>query len=136
MQKSKKLMTRGERVFQVVNNVIMAILCIICVYPLWYVLVCSISDPVLLYAQRGIMVWPLGEWSFHGYKLVIENPNIPIGFRNTLIYMGAGTLLNMFLTAGLGAASALFFIVTAVVLVCKVFSWQKNRTLDIQIKEG
>ena len=98
MQKRKKLMTRGERVFQVVNNVIMAILCIICVYPLWYVLVCSISDPVLLYAQRGIMVWPLGEWSFRGYKLVIENPNIPIGFRNTLIYMGAGTLLNMFLT--------------------------------------
>ena len=36
----------------------------------------------------------------------------------------------------LGAASALFFIVTAVVLVCKVFSWQKNRTLDIQISKG
>jgi len=98
MDKSRKLMTRGEKIFQVVNNIIMAILCIICVYPLWYVLVCSISDPILLYAQRGIMVWPLGEWSFRGYKLVMENPNIPIGFRNTLIYMGAGTLINMFLT--------------------------------------
>ncbi len=98
MQKSRKLMTRGEKVFQVFNYIIMAILCVICIYPLWYVLVCSISDPILLYAQRGIMAWPLGEWSMKGYKLVMENPNIPIGFRNTLIYMGAGTLINMFLT--------------------------------------
>lgn len=67
----------------------------------------------------------------------------PVSSFASMIY-GAGkdktsfqwNLLNMFLTAGLGAASALFFIVTAVVLVCKVFSWQKNRTLDIQIKEG
>ena len=98
MQRSRNLMTRGEKIFQVVNNAIMALLCIICIYPLWYVLVCSISDPVLLYAQRGIMVWPLGTWSFRGYRLVMENPNIPIGFRNTLIYMGVGTLINMFLT--------------------------------------
>ena len=98
MQKSRKLMTRGEKVFQVFNYILMAILCVICIYPLWYVLVCSVSDPILLYAQRGIMAWPLGEWSMKGYKLVMENPNIPIGFRNTLIYMGAGTLINMFLT--------------------------------------
>jgi len=96
--KSRKLMTRGEKIFQVCNNILMALLCIICIYPLWYVLVCSISDPIQLYAQRGIMVWPLGEWSFRGYRLVIENPNIPIGFRNTLIYMVVGTLINMFLT--------------------------------------
>ncbi len=98
MQTSRKLMTRGEKAFAVFNYVFMTLLCIICVYPLWYVLVCSVSDPILLYAQRGIMVWPLGEWSLKGYKLVVENPNIPIGFRNTLIYMGVGTLLNMFLT--------------------------------------
>ncbi len=98
MSKSRNLMTTGEKVFQVVNNIIMVILCVICLYPLWYVLVCSVSDPILLYAQRGIMAWPLGEWSLKGYKLVMENPNIPIGFRNTLIYMGLGTLLNMFLT--------------------------------------
>ena len=95
MQKSRKLMTTGEKTFQVVNNLIMAILCVICIYPLWYVLVCSLSDPVLLYAQRGIMLWPLGQWSTRGYTLVMENPNIPIGFRNTLIYMGVGTLINM-----------------------------------------
>ena len=91
-------MTRGEKAFEIFNYVFMAILCVICLYPLWYVLVCSVSDPIELYAQRGIMAWPLGTWSVRGYRLVMENPNIPIGFRNTLIYMVIGTLVNMFLT--------------------------------------
>ena len=92
------LRTKGEKAFGVFNYIFMAILCVICLYPLWYVLVCSVSDPVLLYMNRGIMVWPLGEWSLKGYRLVLENPNILIGFGNTLIYLGVGTLVNMVLT--------------------------------------
>lgn len=92
------LRTRGEKAFAVFNYIFMTLLCIICIYPLWYVLVASLSDPVLLYMQRGILIWPLGEWSLRGYQLVIENPNIPMGFRNTLIYLGIGTFINMFVT--------------------------------------
>lgn len=92
------LRTNGEKCFAVFNYVFMTLLCIICLYPLWYVLVSSISDPILLYTQRGIMVWPLGEWSMRGYQLVMENPNIPNGFRNTLIYLVVGTSANMVIT--------------------------------------
>ena len=95
---ANKLRTRGEKAFAVFNYIFMTLLCIICVYPLWYVLVSSVSDPVQLYMQRGIMIWPLGEWSMRGYQLVMENPNIPVGFGNTLIYLGVGTFLNMFIT--------------------------------------
>ncbi|MGN1069785.1 MAG: carbohydrate ABC transporter permease, partial [Candidatus Fimadaptatus sp.] len=95
---ANNLRTRGEKAFAVFNYIFMTLLCIICVYPLWYVLVSSISDPVQLYMQRGIMIWPLGEWSMRGYQLVMENPNIPVGFGNTLIYLGVGTFLNMFIT--------------------------------------
>ena len=95
---ANKLMTRGEKAFAVFNYVFMALLCVICLYPLWYVFVSSVSDPVLLYAQRGILFWPLGQWSGRGYRLVMENLNIPTGFLNTLIYMGVGTVLNMGLT--------------------------------------
>ena len=92
------LRTNGEKSFAVFNYVFMTLLCIICLYPLWYVLVSSLSDPILLYMQRGIMVWPIGEWSMRGYQLVMENPNIPNGFRNTLIYLVVGTTANMFIT--------------------------------------
>lgn len=95
---ANELRTRGEKAFAVFNYIFMTILCLICIYPLWYVLVSSISDPVLLYMQRGIMIWPLGEWNMRGYQLVMENPNIPNGFRNTLIYLGVGTFLNMAIT--------------------------------------
>ena len=95
---ANNLRTRGEKAFAVFNYIFMTLLCIICVYPLWYVLVSSLSDPVQLYMQRGIMIWPLGEWSMRGYQLVMENPNIPVGFGNTLIYLGVGTFLNMFIT--------------------------------------
>ena len=95
---ANNLRTRGEKSFAVFNYIFMTLLCIICIYPLWYVLVASLSDPVLLYMQRGILVWPLGEWSIRGYKLVMENPNIPLGFRNTLIYLGVGTFINMLIT--------------------------------------
>ena len=95
---ANNLRTRGEKSFAVFNYIFMTLLCIICIYPLWYVLVASLSDPVLLYMQRGILVWPLGEWSIRGYQLVMENPNIPLGFRNTLIYLGVGTFINMLIT--------------------------------------
>lgn len=95
---ANNLRTRGEKSFAVFNYIFMTLLCVICIYPLWYVLVASLSDPVLLYMQRGILVWPLGEWSVRGYQLVMENPNIPLGFRNTLIYLGVGTFINMLIT--------------------------------------
>lgn len=95
---ANNLRTRGEKSFAVFNYIFMTLLCVICIYPLWYVLVASLSDPVLLYMQRGILVWPLGEWSMRGYQLVMENPNIPLGFRNTLIYLGVGTFINMLIT--------------------------------------
>ncbi len=95
---ANNLRTRGEKSFAVFNYIFMTLLCVICIYPLWYVLVASLSDPVLLYMQRGILVWPLGEWSVRGYQLVMENPNIPLGFRNTLIYLGIGTFINMLIT--------------------------------------
>ena len=95
---ANNLRTRGEKSFAVFNYIFMTLLCVICIYPLWYVLVASLSVPVLLYMQRGILVWPLGEWSIRGYQLVMENPNIPLGFRNTLIYLGVGTFINMLIT--------------------------------------
>ena len=52
---SRKLMTKGEKTFAIFNYIFMTLLCIICIYPLWYVLVCSVSDPIELYGQRGVM---------------------------------------------------------------------------------
>jgi putative aldouronate transport system permease protein len=93
--------TRGERTFNLVNVVLLLGLVLVTAYPLLYVVFASLSDPGELVANRGALVRPLG-FSLDAYRLVLQNPMIAIGYRNTLFYVTAGTTLNMTLTC-LGA---------------------------------
>ena len=88
----------SERAFEIFNYGFMAILCVICLYPMWFVVVASLSDPTMMFAQRGLLLLPIRPINTLGYKLVISNRYIGSSFANTFIYMGVGTLLNMFLT--------------------------------------
>lgn len=88
----------GERVFEVFNYVFMAALCIVCLYPMWYVFCAAFSDPNYMYGSRGILIWPYQPYNLKGFEMVFQNQNLIRSFLNTLLYMGVGTFLNMFLT--------------------------------------
>ena len=90
--------TLGEKTFNIANYIILSLACVICLYPLWHVLMASVSDPVQIYGNRGFLIKPLGRISFKGYKLVMDNPNIISGFLNSFFYVGVGTGLSMVLT--------------------------------------
>ena len=90
--------TNGEKVFSVFNYMLMILIGIITLYPLWHILMASVSDPVYLLTDRGFYLWPKGDITFRGYTLVFENPNIIKGFSNTLFYVVVGTTLCMFVT--------------------------------------
>jgi putative aldouronate transport system permease protein len=94
-------LSRGERAFNVVNTVLLLGLVVVSVYPLLYVVFASFSEPSQLIANRGALLRPLG-FSLDAYRMVLQNPMIAIGYRNTLFYVVAGTALNVVLTA-LGA---------------------------------
>src|SRR3977135_627208 len=93
--------THGERPFNVVNIVLLLGLVLVTAYPLVYVVFASLSEPSELVANRGALVRPLGL-TLDAYRLVLQNPMIAIGYRNTLFYVIAGTALNISLTC-LGA---------------------------------
>lgn len=93
--------TPSERTFDVLNVVLLSILVIVTLYPLLYVLFASLSNPGELARHQGIMLAPLG-FSTAAYEAVFANPNIITGYRNTLFYVVAGTVINMILTC-LGA---------------------------------
>jgi putative aldouronate transport system permease protein len=93
-----KRQTMGEKVFSPFNHIFLLLTCIVSLYPIWHVAMASISDPVIVFSKRGFFLWPMGDVSFQGYKLVFSNPNITSGFINTLFYVGVGTALSMFLT--------------------------------------
>jgi putative aldouronate transport system permease protein len=94
-------LSRGERAFNVVNMVLLLGLVVVTIYPLLYVVFASFSEPSQLIANRGALFRPLG-FSVDAYRMVLQNPMIAIGYRNTLFYVVAGTALNVVLTA-LGA---------------------------------
>ena len=91
----------GERAFSALNIVLLLALVVVTAYPLLYVVFASLSEPSQLVANRGALLRPLGL-SLDAYRLVLQNPMIAIGYRNTLFYVVAGTALNLALTC-LGA---------------------------------
>lgn len=84
--------------FDLCNYTLMIALIVLTLYPFLYVLFSSFSDPVLLMEHRGILFSPIGFTS-EAYRMVMNNNMIYIGYLNTLLYVGAGTLCNMLLTA-------------------------------------
>lgn len=89
--------TIGGRVFDVFNYAFMILLSVICLYPMWHVLIGSFSDPVRLTKHYGAIFMPLG-FSLEGYKVVFNNPNIASGYMNTIFYVVIGTAARMLAT--------------------------------------
>lgn len=91
-----KSISRG--LFVIANTIFLVMLSFICIAPVMHVLFASVSDPILLLRSHGLLLWPKG-FTLRGYELVIRNPNIINGFRNSVFYMTAGTILNILLTS-------------------------------------
>lgn len=88
----------GQRVFNVINITFMLLLIIITAYPLYYVIVASLSDSNELMRNSGVLLKPIG-FNFNAYKAVAQNPNILRGYKNTLIILVLGVSVNMAVTS-------------------------------------
>ena len=93
MVESKKF---TDYLFECVNLLLLTLLTICCLYPCLYVLWASLSEPVQLYTGSKVLLWPRG-FNTGAFMLVFKNPNIWMGYRNTLLYVVAGTALGMLL---------------------------------------
>lgn len=95
--KNKIRISKGERIFQVLNYAFMLVLMTVTIYPFLYVVFGSFSDPVELGKAGGILLHSAG-FSLRGYKQVLDTANIWIGFRNTIFYVIIGTAFSMAIT--------------------------------------
>ncbi|WP_079913097.1 carbohydrate ABC transporter permease [Paenibacillus sp. 32352] len=100
----------SERTFDVINILIMTIIMVCTLYPFYYVLMASISDSNLLIRHTGLLLKPVG-FNLEAFQMVLKNPNIFSGYRNTLIVLVAGTAINLlFTTLGAYALSRKFML--------------------------
>ena len=91
---------RGVRIFGAVVFVIVTLLMLIVLYPLVYVLSCSVSSPTAVGAGEVVLL-PKG-FTLMGYKRVFQEPDILLGYKNTLFYTIIGTAINLFVTVPAG----------------------------------
>ncbi len=92
----------GDRIFNIVNLTLITILMLIVLYPLILVVSASFSDPNLV-ATGQVLLWPRGL-NVNGYIRVFKDPDIMIGYRNSLFYTVTGTCLSLFVTLLAGYA--------------------------------
>lgn len=88
----------AERTFNVFNCIFMFLLMIVMAYPIWYVVMASLSDNSLLMSYRGILLLPRG-FSTNAYTLMAKNPMIMKGYGNTIFIVVAGVTLNLIFTS-------------------------------------
>lgn len=91
-------LTKDDIVFNVISYTVISVLILICLYPIWYVAVASITEPRIVANARGLLLWPQNI-TWQAYSRVTANQEIWIGYGNTIFYTVAGIVLNVTLTA-------------------------------------
>ena len=101
MKKLKK-MSKSDIVFLFIVYATVILISVIILYPLWFVIIASISDPNLV-ATGEVLLLPKGI-TFEGFKYIFRDPRIWSGYYNTIRYTVVGTMLALFITIPAGYA--------------------------------
>lgn len=89
--------TPGQILFDICNVVFLLLLTVITLYPIYYVLVASVSDPIQVYKSGGLMLYP-EKFSLENYITAMNYKPIWIGYRNTIFYVLVGGAMRVLLT--------------------------------------
>lgn len=95
-KKSKINETRQDKVFNVINMIILWIVLILVAYPLIYVLSASFSNPQAVSSGK-VWLWPV-DFTLRGYEVVFQHPDIVRGFLNAIYITVLGTVVQVIIT--------------------------------------
>jgi multiple sugar transport system permease protein/putative aldouronate transport system permease protein len=88
--------TRGDRMFNAINYVVLTVYLLIVLYPLVYIVSASFSSPAAV-TSGLVRLWPVDP-TFIAYETILKDPVIVRGFLNSVFYATVGTALNVTLT--------------------------------------
>ncbi|MCR2822998.1 carbohydrate ABC transporter permease [Lederbergia panacisoli] len=89
------MISRGlsDKTFDILNKILVLIVTIVIIYPLIFAISASISDPSAVSTGK-MWLWPV-DITLKGYKVILENNAIWLGYRNTIMYTLLGTVLHL-----------------------------------------
>ena len=88
--------SRSDRVFDAVNVALIALLVLIMLYPMYFTVIASFSDPYAV-VKGKVLLWVKG-FSLDAYKAAFDEPRIWTGYINSMYYTIAGVALSLAIT--------------------------------------
>ena len=95
-KKSKIRVSPADRGFDILNYVILTFCLLIVAYPLYFIVIASVSDPTAVYSGK-VILWP-ARFTLEGYQRILDYESFFTGYRNTVIYTVVGTAINVLIT--------------------------------------
>ena len=96
MFKKWKQKNRADRIFDVFNYLVLGLLGLMVLYPLYFIVIASVSDPVAI-NNGQVRLLPMG-FNLDGYRKILEDGKIWTAYNNTVFYTVVGTSVNIILT--------------------------------------
>ena len=84
-RKNPNKIREGKTGYTLLIYAVVALLCFLCVYPMYYVLIMSFSSPENA-AQMNVYLFPEG-FSLDAYKVLVQDPELWRAYLNTIIYV-------------------------------------------------
>lgn len=101
MKKHKKI-TLNDRVFYFLNGLFLALLAVIIIYPLYFIIIASVSDSDAVLAGQ-VVLYPVGI-NFDGFDKIIHRSDVWRGYLNTIIYTALTVVISLTVTIPAGWA--------------------------------
>lgn len=90
---SARIEGTGEKIFDIVLNLIGLLLIAVCLYPIYYVFIASISRP--LYVENGQVMFKAVLPTWQSYREAFQTPYLWSSYGNSIFYTLFGVLVNM-----------------------------------------
>lgn len=90
---NQKRQRGSDFVFDVILYCFAALCLIIVLYPLYFIIIASFSDPSAV-ASGSVWLRPEG-FTLEGYQELAKQDNIWVGYRNTILYTAVGTFVGL-----------------------------------------
>ena len=94
--------SRGDKIFRFFSGLFLLPLAAIVLYPVYFIIIASFSDPDAVLAGR-VVLWPV-DINLDGYIKIIERTDVWLGYRNTIVYTLLTVVLSLLVTVPAGWA--------------------------------
>ena len=93
---------RNDTIFYAINAFLLGVVALIVLYPLYFIIIASISDPDAVLGGK-VVLYPV-DITFSGFQKIMERTDVWRGYLNTIIYTVITVVLSLVVTIPAGWA--------------------------------